>query len=85
MDVELEVIMEHYVIYQRPRDYPNHAYVCRKWSVYRGVPEPVADPIPTLMPSDVGLRCLRAVLEGWGLTRLVRDPNDDPAILEIWI
>lgn len=86
MDVEPEVIMEQFVIYRRASDYPQFEYVCRKWAIYRDIPAPVPDPQLTgAAHDDAGLDLMRLGLEFRGLTRLPRDPNDDPAILEIWI
>lgn len=70
-----------YTVYVHPRDYPDE-YVVRIHNVCSDGTV-VADP-------NLFLRCaqlppLRRVLAGLGLTRLDRDPDDDPAIAEVWL
>lgn len=65
-----------YVIYEHPRDFPNSC-VCRVWR--DGKPD---QGLPWLIGPTV--EDLRLLLPP-SLTRFDRDPDDDPAIAEIWI
>ena len=69
-----------WVVYDRPRDFPEHFVVRRQWAMRDG----------TVRVALVGglyrdLAAARADLEPMGLCCLMRDPNDDPAIVETWI
>jgi hypothetical protein len=64
-----------YVIYRFPSDYPEH-FVVRCWY------GPVPDQEPFCLAPT--LEAARAALPP-GLAHLARDPNDDPAIAEVWI
>jgi hypothetical protein len=71
--------MEMFVVYQRPRDFPNH-FVMRRWTATAGKAEPDQDYFilgETLdqVRQSVPRNCVR----------LERDPNDDPVIVEIWL
>lgn len=73
------VIMEQWVVYQRPKDFPSN-YVARKWLIRRGGIEATA----SVMVCRTIDR-LRRELAGRGLTCLDRDPEDDPSIVEVWL
>lgn len=77
-----EVAMEQVVIYERPKDYPQ-GYVARIWYVVKGLGEPIAGRVLGAGPDLAALREL--AVERRGLTRIPRDPKDDPAVLEVWI
>jgi hypothetical protein len=67
-----------WTIYDHPLDFP-------EWFVARPhiIRPKTAAPLQLhLMAKDLNL--LRAMLPD-GLTRLGRQPNDDPAILEVWV
>lgn len=67
-----------WVVYDHPRDFPDH-YVARRWVNGRA----------QLSPDDVvkcgNLQLVRVAMEAKGLTRIDRDPSDDPKILEVWL
>ncbi len=68
--------LEMYVIYERPRDYPDE-FVCRRFVIKH---EPLAGELVgrgTLEDCRASLPC--------GLVRLNRDPRDEPQIVESWI
>lgn len=67
-----------FVIYDHPTDWPDF-FVARLWI---STPEPQATEL-TIM--DRKVERIRATLETLGLTRLPRQPEDDPKILETWI
>jgi hypothetical protein len=71
-----------YAIYEHPRDYP-HSFVARRWRLVDGAKEP--DRLPLVVGPT--LEAVREVLHcsAFGLTRLERDPYDDPVIVEVWI
>lgn len=67
-----------WTVYDHPLDFPD-------WFVARPhiIRPKTSGPLPMhLMARD--LNVLRAMLPD-GLTRLKRDPNDDPFILEVWV
>lgn len=65
-----------WVIYDRPRDYPDHVVV-RKWLVREQ-----AEPTPCTLHDSI--EAARAALPP-GLVCLPRDPHDDPFIVETWL
>lgn len=71
--------MIQWVIYDHPRDHPT-MFVARKWWIDAGGPKPTTD----MMLSE-NVKDLRNAMIHMGLTCLHRAPNDDPAILEVWI
>jgi hypothetical protein len=75
----MEPIMTQYVIYDHPRDYPDH-FVLRRWYIYatgdarmglEAVLSDSADDLRELIPPDL-------VLIGPA-------PNDDHSIAEVWV
>ena len=73
------VIMDLYVIFFNPSDFPGK-YVARRQSVGPGG-KITKDPRPFMVGT---LELVRAALPP-ELTRLNRDPNDDPCIFEVWV
>jgi len=71
-----------YVIYQRPKDWPQYAYVVRRWRVVPGVRAPLADIRPWALTQTIQLA--RASIPP-GLVLLPRSPEDDPVIVETWL
>lgn len=67
-----------YTIYDHPRDFP-HNFVCRQYQVLPGQAEPTGE--FWVAPSLEMVRALIPV----GMTRIERDPKDDPVIVESWI
>jgi hypothetical protein len=65
-----------HVLYERPLDYPNHV-VIRTWYVRENA-------IPSVRTLHASIADARASLPP-GLTRLPRDPSDEPQIVESWI
>lgn len=69
--------MKLWVIYERPKDYPDH-FVVRRWTVDvgRAIPEKLAALATTLEEArDIvpdGLHCIP------------RHESDDPCIVEVW-
>ena len=74
-----EVVMTLWIIYDRPRDYPDK-FVLRRQFVVRGIAEPVKEKNCVLADRVADLQKLIPP----GLMNLV-DPGDDPAILEVWV
>lgn len=72
-------MLDFYVVFRNPSDFPGQ-YVIRRQRAGPGTITKDATPLavgPTLA-------VVRAALPP-GLTRLERDPNDDPSILEVWV
>jgi hypothetical protein len=70
--------MIQWVIYRRPRDYPD-SYVARRWFIEKGkvTPTPLVLLCPEILP-------IREHLSQLGLVRLSRFEQDDPTIVEVW-
>ena len=64
-----------WVVYERPKDFPN-CYVARLWIGEM--------PTEELMVST-NVDDIRRALQGRGLVKLMRDPEDGPQILETWL
>lgn len=73
-------VLSTWVIYENPLDHPDE-FVVRRWDVVAGNPEPI--------PADE-----EVVVHTLGLARMAippgsvclgRRPDDDPAILEVWV
>jgi hypothetical protein len=71
--------MEMFVVYARPKDYPDK-FVVRRWWITPGKPEPDADWVYVAET----LEEVRAKVPGW-CVRLERNPQDEPQIVECWI
>ena len=72
-------MLEHYVIYRYPSDYPNN-YVVRRWRLV-GLTGLAADKDYQLADSLGEAR----ELVPKGLIQLDRSEGDDPCIVEVWI
>jgi hypothetical protein len=70
---------ELYTVYENPADYPGK-FVVRRFTIEQA--HAVADRDPWFIGDT--LHDARNSLPQ-GLTRIDRDPNDDPVILETWI
>jgi hypothetical protein len=68
-----------WTVYERPSDYPEN-YVARLFEVDAAGPHATEN---TVIAPD--LEFLRALMIGMGLVKMVRDPNDDPVIVEVWL
>lgn len=71
--------LEMWTVYDHPTDYPD-GYVVRLFLVDGAGPRPTT----TAFRSD-DLAKLRAEMVARGLTCLMRDPSDDPKIVETWL
>jgi hypothetical protein len=73
-------VLPMWTIYNHPKDYPK-SFVARLWYVGAG-----GSPIPTdqviVFPT---LEAIRDRMRAQGLTRLMRNENDDPVIIETWL
>lgn len=69
-----------WVVYFNPRDYPGK-FVLRGQDVFPGQDEPV--PQTGCLVRDT-IEDIRQPLEERGLYREPRQPQDDPAIVEVW-
>ena len=74
-------VLSMYVMYERPRDYPD-AYVLRRWSIVPGQPEPVSsDPPVCVAPTrEAAERQVPA-----GLTRVGPWQGDEPQIIGVYV
>lgn len=73
------VVMTQYVIYERPREFPNH-WAVLAWDIVRGELEPQPHGDVVLADSLEAARQSVPV----GHVRLGRNPTDDQAIVEVW-
>lgn len=76
-------VLEQWVIYDHPRDHPEH-WVVRCWLIGLVRGEPVVTPEIWLRPTLEQAREVIAANYPGG-HRLDRDPGDDPVITEVWI
>ena len=68
-----------WTVYDHPTDYPD-AYVARQWIVgVAGVQH------TERMMAHHDIEPIRTALANMGLTRLERNPEDDPVIMETWV
>jgi hypothetical protein len=74
-------VMRQVVMYRDPKDYPNK-YVARAWEIRPGC-EPRAAEI--LAVADTLKRCRRMVPGIDQMFRISADPEDDRAIVEVWV
>lgn len=70
--------MIQYVIYDHPRDYPDH-FVVRRWRVLPNRLEPDDRFCILTNTLDLARESIPA-----GLVRIGRLPDDDPVIVEVW-
>jgi hypothetical protein len=69
-----------YVVYDHPKDYPEH-FVCRRWDVVEGGSTATDDTIVSLEYQPIADAMMK-----FGLTKLYRCPvDDDPSIMEVWL
>jgi hypothetical protein len=68
-----------WTVYERPSDYPEN-YVARLFEV-----DAVGSHATENIVIAPDLEFLRALMIGMGLVKMVRDPKDDPVIVEVWI
>lgn len=68
----------HYVIYERPRDYPLW-FVMRKWVISEGRATATQD-----MKVCASLEAARRFVPA-GLVRIGRSPGDEACIVETWL
>lgn len=69
-----------WVVYDHPSDFPDW-WVARRWDIVTGVNEPVNSGVVFTARTLSGLRDLLPE----GLYRMDRNPQDDPAIVEVWL
>jgi hypothetical protein len=69
-----------WTVYDHPKDHPD-VFVARAWLV-TGAPEPVATGSLIISATLAGVR---QQLARDGLVCLARRPEDDPAIVEVWL
>jgi hypothetical protein len=74
-----EAIMTVWVIYERPRDFPQGYVLRAQYAMRGGAVKPSAD---AWYADDADK--LRAIVP-FGLARMPRMPDDDPKIVETWI
>lgn len=73
--------MIQYAIYKNPRDFPGKIVVRRGTITPGGF---TADPAPLFVGDDLAA-ARAAIPEPEGLALVPRLPEDDPAIVEVWI
>lgn len=73
-------ILEMWVVYDHPKDHPNH-FIARRWDVKQGGGLTITRDV--IITSD--LNSLRIELLAKGKSRMERRLDDDPVIKEIWL
>lgn len=74
--------MKHFVVYQNPSDFPGQ-YVLRVWHIMPGVsPLPLPEVVPRAVSKNLN-EIYQHIPEGF--TNIGRMPDDESAILEVWI
>jgi len=68
-----------WTVYDHPIDFPEDV-VARRWELVDGRPQPSQEVIVT-----PNLDALRYYFTQIGLTKLDREPEDDPTIVETWL
>jgi hypothetical protein len=68
-----------WTVYERPKDYPI-GYVARAFEITSTGPKPTSHAIKCLDLQPIQEKLMRA-----GLTRLMRDDNDEAHIVESWV
>lgn len=68
-----------WTVFDHPTDYPRH-FVARRSAITAGQVV-ITDEVMAFE----NLETLRANLEMRGLTKLMRHPDDDPKIMEVWL
>jgi hypothetical protein len=92
--VDAVTTLSMYVIYERPRDWPE-SFVVREWVQHRPEvpkPEPGTLAIAIIPPAEPGkivavrdtLEHARAAVPA-GTVNVGREPDDDPKIVEVWL
>jgi len=76
-----DAIMVLYIVYSHPLDFPD-SFVVRRWRVVRGNTEPIADEAPLVVAPTI--EYARSAIPH-GFHPVPRLPDDDPAILEVWL
>jgi hypothetical protein len=74
-------VLRNYVVYYHPLDFPDK-WVVRGWSILPGG-RLVPDPGATLVCDDYV--DVETEMMARGLYKLVRNPEDDPCIVETWL
>ena len=74
-------VMQQWVIYDHPRDFPNNIVV-RHWLIWRGGEISATDEVWLRDDVEGARDVIRANFpDGY---RLARQPDDDPTIVEVW-
>jgi hypothetical protein len=81
IEAKQKTVMEMFVVYDRPLDYPEH-YVMRRWIIGAVEGQPIPDKDYFVIAKT--LDEVRVAIPPH-CVRLERDPNDEPQIVESWI
>lgn len=73
-----ETLLEQWVIYHNPTDWPGREWVARKWRVTKDGPE------STAIALTGSLEGMRREFERQGFVCIGRMDGDDPVIHEVW-
>lgn len=78
MGVDSENYLYQYVIYDNPSDWPG-SFVVRRWRIGKGTVEAEKLPQAVVSTLESARRCIPE-----GMVNIGRQPDDDPAIAEVW-
>lgn len=67
-----------WTVYNKPKDHP-HGFMARRHEVAKGRHRSTMDTLKADLPE------IRKVFRKAGLTRMIRSPEDEPHIVEVWL
>lgn len=73
-------MINHFVVYDSPSDYPLGTIVVREWHIGAGTLHATSDARTFVSIQEAHEELLKT-----GLTCMPRMPDDDPVIVEVWI
>lgn len=68
-----------WTVYDHPLDFPDE-FIARKWEVDAGGPRMTSECI-----ASPDIDAIRIALQAKGLVKLMRQDDDDPVIVEVWL
>jgi hypothetical protein len=84
--VQVSDTLQMFTVYEKPRDFPEWAYIVRRWELDRRVGRFLPDRLVWAKIKDTaGLEAMRELFQRAGRFRMEDLPGADPGILEVWI
>lgn len=73
-----------YCLYERPRDYPNHYVLIKRFQVHNAAMVAWLDD-PKGVFIEPSVEVIHTIMQRNGFAWLVRNPEDDPVIMGVYI